>query len=423
MNDIIISAEKIEKIYKLYRKPSDRLKESLHPLRKKYHKDFYALKNVSFQITKGDTVGIIGKNGSGKSTLLKIIAGVLIPNSGSLYVNGKIAAILELGAGFNPELTGIENIYFHGAILGFSKKEIDDLRESILSFADIGEFIDQPVKTYSSGMLARLAFSIAINVNPDILIIDEALSVGDAAFQNKCYNKFREFQDKKQTILFVTHSSDLIIKYCKYALLLDNGQPVYFGESKEAVERYKQLQVNTIPVQYSEKSHQNSADDTKNSLLTNSQFNPSAIIYGTNEAKITDFCLFNKHMEPSTQLFFDDFYTISMTLEFYADIADPIFAYSIKTIDGLDLLGSNNLFVDAPTGLIKKGEKVKVMFTQKMVLNGGTYLMSLGCTKFQNDNLTVFQRIYDAIVFNVVSPKSNFGITYVESDFKMEKLA
>lgn len=422
MDEIIINANNIDKIYKLYRKPSDRLKESLHPLRRKYHKDFYALKNVSFQIKKGDTVGIIGKNGSGKSTLLKIIAGVLIPNSGSIFVNGKISAILELGAGFNPELSGIENIYFHGAILGFSRIEIDSLRESILAFADIGEFIYQPVKTYSTGMLARLAFAIAINVNPDILIIDEALSVGDAAFQTKCYNKFREFQERGQTILFVTHSSDLIIKYCKYALLLENGNPVYFGNSKEAVEQYKKLQVNTTSEKKSELNEKESDNNIKNYFL-NTQFNPLAIIYGTNEAEIIDFCLFNNHMQPSTQLYFDDNYTVSMTVEFKADTTDPIFAYTIKSIDGLDLIGTNNLNIGVTTGQMKKGEKVKISFTQKMVLNGGTYVMSLGCTKFQNDNLTVFQRIYDAIIFNVASPKNTVGITYVESDFKMEKLA
>ena len=189
------------------------MKESLHPLRKRYHRDFYALSGVSLQLIKG-IIGIIGKNGSGKSTLLKILTGVLTPTSGKVEVNGRVSALLELGAGFNPEFTGLENVFFNGSIMGYSRHEMDAKIDDILAFADIGDFIHQPVKMYSSGMFARLAFAVAINVDPDILIVDEALSVGDAAFQSKCFQKFQEFREKGKTILFVTHSVDLIIKYC-----------------------------------------------------------------------------------------------------------------------------------------------------------------------------------------------------------------
>ena len=213
-----IKVTNLSKVYKLYDKPADRLKESLHPLKKKYHKEFYALNDVSFEIKKGETVGIIGKNGAGKSTLLKIITGVLTPSGGHVHVNGRIASLLELGAGFNPEYTGVENIYLQGTLMGYTKEEMESKIQAILDFADIGDFVYQPVKSYSSGMFARLAFAVAINVEPDILIVDEALSVGDMRFQQKCYRKFREFQELKKTILFVTHDTGTIINYYTYYL-------------------------------------------------------------------------------------------------------------------------------------------------------------------------------------------------------------
>ncbi|HMT02221.1 MAG TPA: ABC transporter ATP-binding protein, partial [Burkholderiales bacterium] len=219
-NKPIIKVENLTKIYKLYDAPIDRLKEALHWRHKKYHKDFYALNNISFEINTGECVGIIGKNGSGKSTLLKIIAKVLTPSSGAVTVNGKVSALLELGAGFNPEYTGIENIYFQGSLMGYTKEEIDKKVDAILSFADIGEFAFQPVKMYSSGMFARLAFAVAINVEPDILIVDEALSVGDMFFQAKSMAKMKSLiEDKKVTVLFVTHDISSIKAMCNKAIL------------------------------------------------------------------------------------------------------------------------------------------------------------------------------------------------------------
>jgi len=238
MNNIAIKVSHLTKIYKLYDKPVDRLKESLHPLKKQYHKDFYALSNVSFEIKKGETVGIIGKNGAGKSTLLKIITGVLTPSSGHVHVNGRIASLLELGAGFNPEYTGIENIYFQGTLMGYSHQEMETKIDEILAFADIGDFIHQPVKMYSSGMFARLAFAVAINVEPDILIVDEALSVGDNLFQKKCLNKIKLMRDDGVSILIVSHDDYTVKYFCQRALYLKDGKQVYFGLSNEAVDLY-----------------------------------------------------------------------------------------------------------------------------------------------------------------------------------------
>ena len=226
VDDIVINLKNITKTYRLYNNHADRVKETFHPLRKKYHHSFNALTDVSLDVKRGKTVGIIGRNGSGKSTLLQIICGILQPTSGIVEISGRISALLELGAGFNPEFTGRQNIYMNCAILGLTHEEIKARFDDIVAFAEIGDFIGQPVKTYSSGMYVRLAFAIAINVNPDILVVDEALSVGDTLFQSKCFAKFKEFQEKGITILFVTHAMDLITRYCSSAWCPAEHHPV-----------------------------------------------------------------------------------------------------------------------------------------------------------------------------------------------------
>lgn len=244
----VIHIEDLSKMYKLYDRPIDRLKESLGLSRQKRYKEHYALKHVSFDVHKGETVGIIGTNGSGKSTVLKIITGVLNPTSGTVEVDGRISALLELGAGFNMEYSGLENIYLNGTMIGFSREEIDERLEAILSFADIGDFIHQPVKTYSSGMFVRLAFAVAINIDPEILVVDEALSVGDVFFQAKCYHKFEEFKKQGKTILFVSHDLGSVAKYCDRVILLNKGVKLDEGSPKAMVDMYKQLLVGQNPV-------------------------------------------------------------------------------------------------------------------------------------------------------------------------------
>jgi ABC-type polysaccharide/polyol phosphate transport system ATPase subunit len=243
-NAIALSIHQVSKKYKLFNSPQERVWEALHPFKKKFHRDFWALKEVSLQIQKGQTLGIIGRNGSGKSTLLQLMAGVLKPTSGTIEVSGRISALLELGAGFNPEFTGRENIRFYGLLMGLSDVEIKNKIPEIETFADIGEFIDQPVKIYSSGMFVRLAFSAAIHVDPDILIIDEALAVGDAKFQHKCYQKFREFQEQGKTIIFVTHDMHAILKHCDHAFLMEAGSIVVSGKPSEVVHHYHELILN-----------------------------------------------------------------------------------------------------------------------------------------------------------------------------------
>jgi ABC-type polysaccharide/polyol phosphate transport system ATPase subunit len=239
--DIAISVKNLSKKYRLFNSPEERFKEALHPFKKKYHREFWALKDVTFDVPKGATVGIIGRNGSGKSTLLQIICGVLKATTGDITVNGRISALLELGAGFNPELTGRQNVILNGIVQGFSKDEMNAKIPQIQEFADIGEFFDQPVKIYSSGMFVRLAFAAAINIDPDILIVDEALAVGDAKFQHKCFNKFREFQEAGKTILLVSHSADAIVRHCDFAILLEGGRIIEKGEPKTIINYYMDL--------------------------------------------------------------------------------------------------------------------------------------------------------------------------------------
>jgi len=237
----MIIAKNVTKTYKIYATQMDRMKEALHPFKKQYHKDFYALHDVNFSIAPGEVVGIIGKNGSGKSTLLKILTGVLAPTSGEVSVTGRVSSLLELGAGFNPEMTGRDNIYFQGTLLGLSKKEMQGQVPAILEFADIGDFIDQPVKSYSSGMFVRLAFACAVNVSPDILIVDEALAVGDAAFQRKCYEKFDVFKEAGKTILLVSHDMETVKRLCSRALLLNEGHLLQDAMPQKAVLAYFRL--------------------------------------------------------------------------------------------------------------------------------------------------------------------------------------
>jgi ABC-type polysaccharide/polyol phosphate transport system ATPase subunit len=234
----VIKVEKLTKVYRLYDRPLDRLREAFHPFGRKFHKDFHALHDVSFEVKKGEIVGLIGKNGSGKSTLLKIISGVLTPTSGKVSVNGRISALLELGAGFNPELTGLENVYFSGTVMGYSRSEMASRLDAILSFAEIGEFIHQPVKVYSSGMFVRLAFAVAINVEPEILVVDEALAVGDVQFQRKCLDHFYRLMEQGVTIFFVTHDTYTVRTFCNRTLYLKDGGIRFHGLSAEAVELY-----------------------------------------------------------------------------------------------------------------------------------------------------------------------------------------
>lgn len=418
--DTVIEIKNITKIYNLYNKPSDRLKEALFS-RKSRHTEFAALNDVSFDVCKGEILGIIGKNGSGKSTILKIITNVLTPTSGECIVKGKIAALLELGAGFNMEYTGIENIYLNGQMIGFSKEEMDKKLQDIIDFADIGEHIYQPVKTYSSGMFARLAFSVAISVDPDILIVDEALSVGDVFFQNKCYRRFEEFRDKGKTILFVTHDMGSVIRYCNRCVLLNAGKKVGEGKPQEMVDLYKRIMVG----QWNENEEKNSTiansiDSTNVNVnrLWKEQIstNPDMEVYGDGRAEIIDFGIFSDSGNIGNDVYKGDYYTVKMKVRINDDNLNPIFAFKLRDVKGTELTGTNTMLEDIDTSHCKNGDIVTISFRQKQYLQPGQYLVSLGCTAFEGDQFVVYSRNYNCCVLGVVAQKGTIGIFDSESE-------
>jgi len=423
MDNLAISVENISKTYKLYGKPVDRLKESLHVLKKKYHTDYFALKDVSFQIGRGEIFGIIGLNGAGKSTLLKIITGVLTQSEGSVVRNGRIAALLELGAGFNPEYTGLENIYLNGTMMGYSKEEVDNKLESVLEFADIGEFIYQPVKTYSSGMFARLAFSVSINIDPEILIVDEALSVGDVFFQAKCYKKFEEFKNGGKTILFVSHDLGSIIKYCDRAILLNKGMVYKIGTASEIVDEYKKIMVQGNSVSDLGGKDSNYAayskdNRYKDSLIINDKF----IEYGNGKAEIIDYAILNDEDVVTNKILKDKVFKIRIVVQFNDNVKEPIFAFTIKDVKGTEIAGTNTMIESIDTKVLEKGSIIEAEFAQKMILQGGCYLISLGCTGYIGDDFVVYHRLYDITNLEVISSKNTVGYFDMNSQISLDKL-
>lgn len=417
--DSVIEIKNISKIYNLYNKPSDRLKEALFS-RKSRHTEFAALNDVSFNVNKGEILGIIGKNGSGKSTILKIITSVLTPTSGECIVKGKIAALLELGAGFNMEYTGIENIYLNGQMIGFSKDEMDKKLQDIIDFADIGEHIYQPVKTYSSGMFARLAFSVAISVDPDILIVDEALSVGDVFFQNKCYRRFEEFRERGKTILFVTHDMGSVIRYCNRCVLLNAGKKVAEGKPQEMVDLYKRIMVGqwNENEESSEEVSSIQSSNVKNDQLWKDQIstNPDIEVYGDGRADIIDFGIFSDTGDIGNNVYKGDYYSVKMKVRINEDNLNPIFAFKLRDIKGTELTGTNTMLEDIDTAQCKKGDIVTITFRQKQYLQPGQYLVSLGCTAFEGDQFVVYCRNYNCCVLGVVAQKGTIGIFDSESE-------
>ena len=402
MSEFAIQVKHLDKMYKLYNKPSDRLRETLGfkvPVR-----EHYALRDVNFQVERGETVGIIGTNGSGKSTILKIITGVLNPTAGEVKVDGRISALLELGAGFNMEYTGIENVYLNGTMMGFSKEEVDARLQDILDFADIGDFVYQPVKSYSSGMFVRLAFAVAINIDPEILIIDEALSVGDVFFQAKCYRKFEEFKKMGKTILFVSHDLSSISRYCDRVILLNKGVKLEEGSPKQMVDMYKQLLVGQDPAKAEEKK-----EEQKESWSQQFQVNPNMLEYGTKLAEIVDFAVLDDKNRCTNTIEKGSSFRIRMKVVFHQDIQEPIMAYTFKDIKGTEITGTNTLFEKKSVEHSQAGDSCTVTFEQEMFLQGGEYLLSFGCTGYKDGEFTVFHRLYDACNITVVSNKNTVG--------------
>ena len=414
------------KVYKLYERARDRVKDAFG-LGGKSYKLHYALNGVSLSIGKGETVGIIGTNGSGKSTILKIITGVLNPTAGRVKVDGRISALLELGAGFNQEYNGIENVYLNGTMMGFSDREIDAKLSDILEFADIGDYVHQPVKTYSSGMFVRLAFAVAINIEPEILIVDEALSVGDVFFQAKCYHKFEEFKKMGKTIVFVSHDLSAISKYCDRVFLLNKGELLGEGAPKEMIDIYKRVLVG----QYEIHSNQEHVDFLEDSQLrkavegtgTPAGINPDALEYGTGQARILEYYLTDESGVRTTAVVKGSAFTVHMRVAFQEHVPAPIFAFTFKNVMGTEITGTNSMVEKAFLESAEPGQVLEATFTQKMSLQGGEYLLSLGVTGYSGDTFEVYHRLYDALDVTVVSDKDTVGYYDMDSAVQVEKVS
>jgi len=402
MAQVAVSVKNVSKKFRLFNSPRERLFEAIHPFNKKYHKEFWALKNINFEIEKGQTVGIIGRNGSGKSTLLQIICSILKPTSGEVIANGRISALLELGAGFNPEFTGRQNVLMKGMLMGFSAQDMNKRMPDIEAFADIGDFIDQPVKIYSSGMFVRLAFAVSINVDPDILIVDEALAVGDAKFQHKCYSKFLEFQKSGKTIVLVTHDTSAIVKHCDTAILLERGEIIDIGEPKTIVNYYVDLLFTGkipnphVPSVLPEGDHKPNAETISDQVkiteldeflaevpladncMRRKSYNKNEYRQGDRKAEILDYLIVCGDQYDPTHIYSGDKIDIYIKARFYKNVKFPLFGFSIKTMDGILIYALNTYFIENFIHSAKESDVIVSKFSVKMGLNGGDFFIDLG---------------------------------------------
>lgn len=447
-SDIAIKVENLSKCYEVYDTPRDRLKQFIFPRmqsvvrivdRQNYFREFWALRNVNFEVKKGETVGIIGCNGSGKSTLLQMICGTLNPTSGSINTKGRIAALLELGSGFNPEFTGRENVYLNGAVLGLSNKEIDERFDDIADFADIGDFIERPVKTYSSGMTVRLAFAVQAMVDPDILVVDEALAVGDEKFQRKCFARLEELKSKGSSILFVSHSSASIVELCDRTLLLDHGNQLVFGDSPSVVRIYQKILYASIDsrerfirelladeisshnqdVNIEEKSEclniTIKTEAKKNKL--NDAYDPGLIpetttVYPSQGAIINGIRIINNNNEAVNILQSSNTYDFIVSGHFLKDFSGVYFGIHIKSVSGIEITGQRfpqeGLYLEN----VRAGQDFEMKFTFRMDLLPGVYFSGGGIWSSTEPHCA--HRIVDAIMFRVNPGEAIHSFGYVD---------
>jgi lipopolysaccharide transport system ATP-binding protein len=414
--DVVISVRNAGKMYRLYDRPQDRLKEQLFwRFGKHYGREFWALQNVSFEVRRGETVGIIGRNGSGKSTLLQIIAGTLAPTTGEVRVAGRVAALLELGSGFNPEFTGRENVFLNGTMLGISHEEMESRYDDIATFADIGEFINQPVKLYSSGMVVRLAFAVASSIEPDLLIVDEALSVGDIYFQAKCMARIDHLKRAGVTILFVSHALQTVRALCDSAILLDKGHMLGYGSVERVSDIYGAMNLSNPDIK--------SADATSKRLLDaeteNSDLNPayrsriqppfsSRITerVGNGKAEYYECCVFENGQEVDTVVHGEECSIVAwLELKASLDVVAEV-GILVRNIDGIDLFAINSFFLNVPFMPRKQGIRTRIVFRFPVTLAPGTYTVTLGMRVPQQGEY--WDKVFNATVFRVVTKAGTY---------------
>lgn len=421
---ISVKVSNVSKQYNLYDKPIDRLKEALLFSKKEYHKKYFAINEVSFEVRKGETFGIIGQNGAGKSTLLKMITGVAKPTIGSIEINGKISALLELGAGFNVEYTGLQNIYLNGTMMGYKKEEMELKVQQIIDFADIGDFIHQPVKTYSSGMFARLAFAVAINVEPDILIIDEALSVGDVFFQNKCYRKFEDLRNKGITILFVSHDIASIKQMCSRTLWIEKGVVKGLGSSKEICEAYSAARIlDTNNYNVKDLQDIDKKKEKENSIIDEdiTHYEVPHIRDGvdgvfSNEAEIISVFVTNNNRIITEEVETDKEYSLNIVSKFNEKMESVIIGFTVENIKGLKVFGDNTYANCKRTYSVKSGD---ILFTSFKFtfpkIETGNYLISPAIAIGTQETPVILTWLNSATQIRLERPGYNLALINVSS--------
>ena len=396
-SDAVIKVRNIGKCYHIYDKPADRLKQAFFRSLKTYYREFWACRRVSFEVNRGDSVGILGRNGAGKSTLLQLIAGTTTPTEGEIEVRGRVAALLQLGSGFNPEFTGRENVYLGGAVLGITRAEMDERFDEIASFADIGSFMDQPIKTYSSGMGARLAFAVSFSVEPDILILDEILAVGDIGFQSKCVSRLRKMRDSGLTMLFVSHSPDSVRSICNKSLVLEGGQPIYYGSTDAGTNLYL--------ARMREATNEEALKDTETfgSRIAFNSHVPGNMRYGTGHVQIANVELMGSDGAPRRAFDFGSEIILEATLMPNTDVDNLSVSFLIRDMTGVDLMGTTTFDERVPIRAVA-GNPVTVRFRFKTQLRSGNFGVSLAVTR-------VSRRDYsDAILFDQVDGCAAFSV-------------
>jgi homopolymeric O-antigen transport system ATP-binding protein len=433
-NEIAIRVEDLSKCYYIYEKPQDRLKQSFFPYlqkfigypTKQYFHDFWALKNISFDIGKGETVGIIGRNGSGKSTLLQLICGTLTPTHGTVTTSGRIAALLELGSGFNPEFTGRENVYLNGAILGLSKSEIERRFSDIAVFADIGEFIDQPVKTYSSGMVVRLAFAVAINVEPHILVVDEALSVGDELFQRKCFAQIELIKKSGATVLFVSHSASAVIQLCDRAILLEKGEKYLDGNPRYVTKQYHRLMfsknadrdqlLNSMRSSLPGNNGKSEKEDIASASFVNDMASVSQLSYSQNGGEIVRFEIQDTNERRVNLIPAGFIGIVKVWVRFDRSFEDVVFGFHIKSVSGLELAGLSFPTPQDEFVQVDAGDVAEVCWHVKFAFLPGTYFLTFGVRS--NSDETFINRVVDGLAVKIVEKINSpaFGLFDISTD-------
>lgn len=420
----VISVQGVSKIYPLYDKPVDRLKETLSITHKNYHKDFYALEDINFTIKQGETVGIVGTNGSGKSTILKIVTGVLNPTAGTVNVNGKISALLELGAGFNMEYTGIENLYMNGTLMGYTREEMDAKIPEILEFADIGDFVYQPVKTYSSGMFVRLAFALSVSVEPEVMIVDEALSVGDAFFQAKCFAKLEEIKARGTTILFVSHDMISVKKLCNRAIWIEKGHVRADGDAATVCEEYLSMQIKEnnrqkqkVVEQIKNENATEAQKQTEKALFRKLNLEEDSQITRSGKGEIISFYIRDNQGNDVTVLGVEKEYTFGVVAKFHEDIKNALFGFELENTKGTKLFSINNFLSDCVLEEAKTGNIYEVSFKVKLPkICAGEYLVSPSLASGNQDNHVVHMRLHNYMLITI--DNEGYNLSLIDLDAK-----